>query len=131
MTMKRRIVTLVFSLTAALGLMAAPASAQTLVGGGLVNVGVGDVDVTVGDVEVLNDLIQVGDITLEDVADLQATVQVPIGIAANVCPGVNAAVLAQSLGQDATAECVADAQSAADSRQFQNFTNRGGGNGNA
>lgn len=128
---QRRLVTLAITLAAAFGLMAAPASAQTLVGGGLVNVGIGDVDLTVEDVEVLNELIQVGDVTVQDlieVGDVEVAVQVPIGIAANVCPGINAAVLAQQLGQDATTECVADAESAADSRQFQNFINRGGGN---
>lgn len=36
------------------------------------------------------------------------TVQVPIGIAANVCPNVNAAALAQQLKQQGTATCKAE-----------------------
>jgi hypothetical protein len=67
---------------------------------GLVNVNVSDVDVGV-----------------------IANVQVPVGIAANVC-GVAVNVLARQLPGDV--ECDADAESAANSDQFMTFADRQG-----
>jgi hypothetical protein len=58
-----------------------------------------------------------------NVTDVGVVVQVPIGIAANVC-GVNAAVLAEQLPGDV--ECDADAQSAADSRQLMRLAEEQG-----
>ncbi len=74
-------------------MVAMPASAQPVFTGGLVNVTVGGV--------------QVG-------------AAVPIGIAAQVCPNVNAAALAQDLEQDGEATCEADQETLADNRAFQN-----------
>jgi len=72
-------------------LLAGPAMAQQE---GLVNVNITDVEV----------LKNVG--IAVDVGELQApvTVQVPVGIAAQVCPNVDANVLAQNKG-DQTAAC--------------------------
>jgi hypothetical protein len=78
--------------------VALPASAQQQEG--LVNVNVSDIDVGV-----------------------IANVQAPIAIAANVC-GVAVNVLAEQLPGDV--ECDADAQSAADNRQFMRFAERQG-----
>ena len=119
-----RIAAGVAGLAAVAGLTAAPANAQ--VGqAGLVNVGVatGDIDVTV-----LNDLIDIGVLNVSDLVDVEnvmVVAQVPIGIAANVCPGVNAAVLGQA-NQGGGIACVADAESAADSRAFQRLLKRQG-----
>lgn len=92
-------------IAAALAAAATPAVAQNVdVSGGLVDVTIQDVTVTAlnnflndAQIAALNDLVDAGNVT----------VQVPIGIAANVCPTVNAAVLAQQLRQNGTAECTA------------------------
>lgn len=81
----------------ALGLFAAPALAQQ---SGLVNVNLGDV--------VLRDIAS--DINV-DVSQIPVTVQVPVGVAANVC-GVNANVLAQQRNAG-TATCDAQNSSTA------------------
>jgi hypothetical protein len=86
--------------------IAMPASAQP-VQEGLVNVNITDVDIAL-----LNDLD----------LDVAAQVAIPIGIAANVCPIVNAAVLAQDLAQDGEAEC--NAENVTESRQFLRFVSR-------
>lgn len=91
---KRRLVTLVAAVAMSIGLMAGPAAAQQ---SGLVNVNIEDVDLGV-----------------------IANVQVPIGIAANVC-GINAAVLAADLNQDGSAECTADADVVAENQAIQRF----------
>jgi hypothetical protein len=115
------------ALALALGLSASTAGAQTTLGqGGLVNVGVATGDITLEEVLVFQDLIDIGDITLENlvnVGNVDVIVQVPIGIAANVCPAVTAAVLGQA-AQEGTVECVADAASAADSHVFQRWLQR-------
>jgi hypothetical protein len=114
------------ALALALGLAASPAGAQQTVGqGGLINVGVATGDIS--EVIVLQDLIDIGDVTLQDLVTLgnvTAVVQVPIGIAANVCPAVNAAVLGKAQQGGGAIECVADAMSAADSRAFSNWMQR-------
>ena len=77
----------------AVGIAAPTASAQPVVTGGLINV------------------------TLVDTIDLTNTsVQVPIGIAANVCD-VNAAVLLAAVRDQGSAKCDADADSIAFARQ--------------
>jgi hypothetical protein len=58
-----------------------------------------------------------------NVGNVNVTAQVPIGIAANVCPAVTAAVLGKA-AQGGTIECVADATSAADSAVFQRWLQR-------
>jgi hypothetical protein len=83
---------------AACTLMAAPASAQ-LVGGGLVVVNMSDV---IDDIAVA--------INVEE-NQIPVTVQVPIGVAANVCD-VNANVLAQQR-KEGTATCTAENTSTA------------------
>ena len=71
---------------AALALGTTPAVAQVDVGGGLV-------DVTIQNVDILNNFLNDAQIAaLNNVGPI--TVQVPVGVAANVC-GVNANVLAQ------------------------------------
>ncbi len=75
--------------------IAAPASAQ-LVGGGLVAVNISDIAVDIADVL---------DVNVQDVLNI-GNVQVPIGIAANVCPNVGANVLAQA-AQRGDATCTA------------------------
>jgi hypothetical protein len=85
--------------------LSGPAVAQPVITGGLVNVTIVDV---------------------LDVEGNQVVVQVPIGIAANVCPTVNAAVLAQEFAQTGEAACDATAESTADSRAFLNFLEASG-----
>ena len=93
---------------AALALGTTPAFAQNVdVGGGLV-------DVTVQDVSVLNDSLNENEVEIlnnNNVA-VPVSVQVPIGIAANVC-GIAANVLAADLKQDGEAECTATSGSRA------------------
>jgi hypothetical protein len=78
--------------------VAGPAVAQQQEG--LINVNVSDIDVGV-----------------------IANVQVPVAVAANVC-GVAVNVLAEQLPGDV--ECDADAESAAENRQFMQFAERQG-----
>lgn len=75
--------------------LAAPASAQPVVTGGLINVTL--VDVLSGN---------------------EVAVQVPIGIAANVCD-VNAAVLLAAVRDTGAADCESDADSIAFALQHQ------------
>ncbi len=89
-------------IAAALAAVATPALAQNL------NVGGGLVDVTIQDVNVLNDSLNQNEIDIlnnNNVA-VPITIQVPIGIAANVC-GVNANVIAQAIKQDGDYDCTA------------------------
>ena len=85
--------------------VAAPAMAQVQVPNGLVNVTVGNV--------ILQDILTDIEITALNDLDVlnnnQVQVQVPIGIAANVC-GTSAAVLGKS---EATAACTATSGSQA------------------
>ena len=93
---------------------ATPALAQNVdVSGGLV-------DVTVQDVNVLNDSLNENELELlsrNNVA-VPVQVQVPIGIAANVCPDVTAAVLAQRLKDGGDVECTATSGSRALGQQI-------------
>lgn len=90
---------LITSATVALGLMAGAAYAQNQNQGGLVNVAVGDIGI---------DALQ------------NTNVQVPIGIAAQVC-GVDANVIAQQ-GQGALADCKVDQTNA--NEAFMNFVSK-------
>ena len=80
--------------------VAAPATAQ-LVGGGLVVVNVSNV---------ANNLAQNLSV---DVNRIPVTVQVPVGVAANVCPTVDANVLARQRKQGGGASCTAESASQA------------------
>lgn len=107
---------------AALALGTTPLVAQNVdVSGGLV-------DVTIQDVNVLNDSLNNNQLELlsrNNVA-VPITIQVPIGIAANVCPNVNAAALAQDLRQDGEAACTATSGSKALGQQVLRQKVRGG-----
>ena len=88
---------------AASGMVAAQAAAQVTVGdtGGLVNV-------TITDTNVLNNSLNANELELlnnNNVA-VPVSIQVPIGIAANLC-GVAANVLVADLKQDGQADCTA------------------------
>ena len=74
--------------------IAAPATAQ-LVGGGLVVVNISNV---------ANNLAQNLSV---DVSRIPVSVNVPIGIAANICPDVTAAVLAEQRKNNGTVSCTA------------------------
>lgn len=100
----KRLVALILAGGLVLGL-GGSAVAQPIITGGLVNVTVVDV---------------------LDIEGNQVVVQLPIGIAANVCPQVNAAVLAQELVQTGAADCEADAQSIAESQAALRFLERTG-----
>ncbi len=86
---------------AACALFAAPASAQQA---GLVNV-------EIGDVTVLNDFLNDTQIAALNNLNVPITVQVPIGVAANVCD-VSANVLAQQ-AKNGGATCTAESGSQA------------------
>ena len=73
---------------------AVPATAQLNQSGGLVNV-------TVQDVAVLNNFLNGAQIAALNNLGVPITVQVPVGVAANVC-GISAAVLGKSTTQPAT-----------------------------
>jgi hypothetical protein len=83
---------------AALAAAATPSLAQ-------INTGSGLVTVTVQDVSILNNFLNNDQIAALNNLSVPVTVQVPVGIAANVC-GVNANVLAQQKGTG-TATCTA------------------------
>ena len=94
--------------------LAAPASAQVQVPAGLVNITVGNVvleDILTGiEITALNDL--------DVLNNNQIQVQVPIGVAANVC-GVSAAVLGKSTAASAcTAESGSQALAQAIRKQY-------------
>ena len=90
---------------ALLGLIAAPSLAQVTTNGGLITVNLSDITIQ----NIANNLHV-------DVSQIPVTVQVPIGIAANVC-GIEANVLAA--GGQGTA-CTADSTS----RAFDNLVQR-------
>ena len=95
-------------LAAAALAMTAPAAAQNVdLSGGLV-------DVTIQDVNVLNNSLNQNQIEILNNNNIAVpvNVQVPIGIAANVC-GIAANVLAADLKQDGKAECTATNASSA------------------
>jgi hypothetical protein len=75
-----------FMIAAAVAAAATPAVAQVDVGGGLV-------DVTVQNVDILKNFLNDTQIAALNNVSVPITVQVPVGVAANVC-GVNANVLA-------------------------------------
>src|SRR6476661_2455415 len=79
---------------AALGLTATPALAQ-------INTGSGLVAVTIQDVSILNNFLNNDQISALNNVSAPITVNVPVGIAANVC-GVSAAVLGKSGGGSPT-----------------------------
>ena len=95
--------------TAALSLTAAPAIAQ--------NAGLVVVDLTLNNVA--NNIARDLDV---NVSQIPVTVQVPIGIAANVC-NVSAAALAKQMN-DGTAECDAENTSTALNQIVQRQLNR-------
>lgn len=68
--------------------VAVPATAQVTQQGGLVNV-------TITDVSILNNFLNEAQIAALNNLNVPITVQVPVGVAANVC-GVSAAVLGQA-----------------------------------
>ena len=99
-------------IVAALAAAATPAVAQN------VNVGGGLVDVTVQDVNVLNDSLNNNQLELLNNNNIAVpiTVQVPIGIAANVCD-TTVALLQQDLS-DGDANCTATSGSRAFGQQI-------------
>jgi hypothetical protein len=95
MTRARKLVAALFSTAIMAVTVAAPAGAQPVITGGLINITL---------VDVLN--------------DNQVNVQVPIGIAANVCD-VNAAILLAAVRDTGSATCEATARSIAWAEQKQ------------
>jgi len=110
--------TLVAATTVALGLAMAPAFAQNQsTQGGLVNVSLGNVKPEIAkNINVSENQVPV-------------TVQVPVGVAANVC-GVDANVLAQQ-GRGGTAQCTAKNTSTALNQAVQRQVGGGGNTGGA
>ena len=86
-------------IAAALTAAASPAMAQVDVGGGLV-------DVTVQNVDILKNFLNDAQISALNNVTVPVTVQVPVGVAANVC-GVDANVLAQQKKGDDPVTCTA------------------------
>ena len=84
---------------AALAATATPALAQ-------VNTGSGLVAVTIQDVSILNNFLNNDQISALNNLSVPVTVNVPIGVAANVC-GVNANVLAKQKKGDDPVTCTA------------------------
>ena len=89
---------------AALAVSATPALAQLNTGAGLVNV-------QVGNVSLLNNFLNKSQISALNNVGVPVTVQVPVGVAANVC-GVNANVLAKQK-KGGVASCTAKSGSKA------------------
>ena len=85
---KTRISAVLATAAVSMGIMAGPATAQQGQQNGLVNIAV---------VDVLN--------------NANIVVQVPIGVAANVC-GVNVGIIQDARGQDLTTDCTAGADPA-------------------
>ena len=85
--------------------VAVPASAQVTVPTGLVNV-------TITDVSILNNFLNDTQIAALNNVSVPITVQVPIGVAANVC-NVSAAVLGQSGPAGGTCEAKSGSQALA------------------
>lgn len=88
---------------AALSAVATPALAQVNTSGGLVNVSVQNVDI-------LKNFLNNDQIAALNNVDVPITVQVPVGVAANVC-GVSAAVLGKAASD--AAPCTANSGSKA------------------
>jgi hypothetical protein len=88
-----------------MSIIAAAAAAAATPSLAQVNTGSGLVTVTVQDVSILNNFLNKDQIAALNNVSVPVTVQVPVGIAANVC-GVNANVLAQQKGTG-TATCTA------------------------
>jgi hypothetical protein len=95
---------MIIATTAALALGATPALAQLNTSGGLVNV-------SVQDVSVLNNFLNKDQIAALNNVGVPVTVQVPVGVAANVC-GVAANVLAKQK-KSGLANCTAKSGSRA------------------
>lgn len=95
---------MIIATTAALALGATPALAQLNTSGGLVNV-------SVQDVSVLNNFLNKSQIAALNNVGVPVTVQVPVGVAANVC-GVAANVLAKQK-KSGVANCTAKSGSRA------------------
>ncbi len=74
-------------IAAVLATAATPALAQVDISQGLV-------DVTIQDVSILNNFLNDAQIAALNGVSVPVTVQVPVGVAANVCPDLNANVLA-------------------------------------
>jgi hypothetical protein len=90
---------------AAAALMATAAPAQNAAQGGLVNV-------NIQDVTILENFLNDTQIAALNNLNVPITVQVPVGIAANVC-NVNANVLAQQARRGGNAQCDAESGSQA------------------
>ena len=99
-----------FMIAAALATAATPALAQ-------VNLSQGLVDVTVQDVSILNNFLNNAQIQALNGLSVPVTVQVPVGIAANVCPDLNANVLAAQKKTGGGAACTATSGSRALAQQ--------------
>jgi hypothetical protein len=103
-----------FMMAAAVAATMASAPAISQVGAGnLVNVQIGNIDIlrnslNNNDVRVLNNFLNDPNVN----AQLPITVQVPVGVAANVCPQTAVALLAD-LKADGTATCTANSASRA------------------
>lgn len=99
----------------AVTMASAPATAQ-VAAGNLVNVQIGDIDIlrnslNNNDVRVLNNFLNNNNIS----ATAPITVQVPVGVAANVCGDAAVALLAQ-IKQSGSATCTATSSSKAMSK---------------
>jgi hypothetical protein len=102
-------------IAAALALGATPAVAQ-------VNLSQGLVDVTIQNVSILNNFLNNDQIAALNNLSVPITVQVPVGVAANVC-GVNANVLAhQKNGGTATCTATSGSKALANAVAAQKLT---------
>lgn len=95
--------------------VAVPAAAQT------VNVPSGLVNVDIGDVTLLNNFLNGDQIAALNNLNVPITVQVPVGVAANVC-GVSAAVLGRSGGTSPTCTAQSGSQALAQAVNRQLLT---------
>jgi hypothetical protein len=99
-----------FMIAAVLATAATPALAQIDVSQGLV-------DVTIQDVSILNNFLNDAQIAALNGVSVPVTVQVPVGVAANVCPDLNANVLAAQKKTGGGASCTATSGSKALAQQ--------------
>ena len=99
---------------AAASTTAAPAIAQVNLSGGLVNV-------TITDVSILNNFLNDTQIAALNNLSVPVTVQVPVGVAANVC-NVSAAVLGRSGPTGGTCEAKSGSRALAQSVNRQLLT---------
>ena len=99
-----------FMIAAALATAATPALAQ-------VNLSQGLVDVTIQDVSILNNFLNNAQIQALIGLSVPVSVQVPVGIAANVSPDLNANVLAAQKKTGGGAACTATSGSRALAQQ--------------